>query len=356
MGVLSNSVGYGLMSASALGLLGGAASCSLTTDNPECPGLCQLLADCGVLPSALGNSTGKFSDQANCEQRCALTEASIRDDINQCSKDVDRTWCQERNSCRSFAACLEARFPDQQATGVAQVTVAAVPWEHAAYDPCSSTPTGNTGGAGGEGGAGAADARNSNSFDETTARDWCTRVRASRGRVVFSDAVGMRFGDDTDCVSLLTKPASFVSVRPGLVEYGIELRGTLTLPGLTRPEPSTAPGGLQGAGGTSLVKATATAADEFGSRQLMTARAPDQQPSVCVYLPGARAQISPGSTELVVPVRNTPRFTRSVGECNGRPTSCGDGQDNDGDGLVDCADPKCACTTSSTTSTPEAGQ
>lgn len=312
MGLLKKRLLAVLTSTAMYLLLAGLGSCSLTTENVNCPRLCELLLDCQLFPSSLGTSTGSFSARENCEQRCALTEPLVRDELVKCGNEVEPTWCQERESCRSLSGCLESQFPDQLTTGTARVAVGAI---SSREDPQQACPEAST--------------NSPTPFDEMTAQELCARWGASQGRVVLSDAVGTHLGAEQECATLLVKPTSFSDLRPGFVEYGIELRGIFSSsarpdrrPFLSNPKPF---GPLAPAGTTPFFTIVEDAALS------------------CSYFPGASAIVAPTTRELNVPIGQAPRMVAAQGECAGRASSCSDGADNDGDGLVDCADPKCAC-------------
>ncbi|HEX2873935.1 MAG TPA: hypothetical protein VHP33_21920 [Polyangiaceae bacterium] len=289
------------------------ASCDVTEQAGEdCRTLCGRLEACQLLPSALGIRTGEFLERENCEQRCVLTDDVVRSEVASCATNIQIDWCAERRSCRSFAACLEDRFPGQQTTGAARVSIVAEALNEAPRDQCAATA-----GAGGAGGAGGAS--DGAAFVAESAQAWCDKIGATRARTVVVDGNSTTFGVDDDCAALLTRPTPLMDVRPGLVSFGIEVRGILDLGPYRR------------------------AAREVVSNQLKGLDMNEQDQPSCLFIDGGRRLVPPSVATLTVPVPDHPMPASTPAECGGRAASCSDGEDNDGDGKTDCDDSDCVC-------------
>jgi len=118
--------------------LGGLTGCPKYNPDGDCQRICQRLTACGLLPSPLG---GGDDPQANCLDRCRLTDPATFDEIAMCgskhpdaeASSFEELWCGEGDTaCRLTASCLTQTFPGSGVLGrsTADVTVA----EEAAAD------------------------------------------------------------------------------------------------------------------------------------------------------------------------------------------------------------------------------
>ena len=114
----------------AIGVGAGAlAAPACTNAQAECQTICQVLANCDMLPSPLGIADTKgiktWSAQQNCEARCTASDPKEIQQLADCMLsigDIDLNephakWCTS-GGCAAGAECLEQIFDDHRVAGV----------------------------------------------------------------------------------------------------------------------------------------------------------------------------------------------------------------------------------------------
>jgi hypothetical protein len=343
--------------------LSAVASCAQTDDLDDCVRHCDFMERCRLLPSSLGEGTAAFDATSNCRERCRLSDRHTRAEVVNCSKGFDATndgitsWCDggdqlqvggtaaQTTSCRSLAMCLEELFPGQDATAHARLELrlltASEPLAQEQFCSAlgglsSSSTQAGTGGVAGSGNS-ISQPRTVSTFQRDTASIWCQSLGVSHGRVVVVDWSGTRFGEEDTCENLLSGRPSISGVHAGLVQYGIELQGLQNAAARAahaRRHAEVIPAGIQ-----STFQASSNAAPK-----LVAPTEPNELRPFCAYFSGGETVVpSQRAREYIVQLPAPADLSEGPGECPGRASSCNDGRDNDRDGLVDCQDPKCAC-------------
>ena len=114
--------------------LGGLALAGLGTvacnDVPaQCTALCSQLSDCGMLPGPLGDDQPRRDALADCEARCTVSPS--RDSLSICFDTIGRPdaesdpWCKQ-GTCYEAASCLRSALGSDFALGNGSVLVSGV--------------------------------------------------------------------------------------------------------------------------------------------------------------------------------------------------------------------------------------
>jgi hypothetical protein len=290
-------------------------------DASSCAHTCQVLATCGLLPSALGFGTGDALS-ANCAGRCEDTDPNTALTVAQCVSNGGTDPCDP--NCGQVASCLANAFPGQDVVGQAGVRIVAV------LAPASPADGGVTD----PDGALEASAASCNpatcpwdsgcpqtglSFAGQDAGAWCSAGRVSGAKAFFFRGSAFTFAPTTTCEDDLLSPVTIEFMPPGTGLVGLELRGSVVVDASTD---GTAPG------------------PEDAGPDAGTPPAPQTTPFCREYYGPVVALVAGQVVTAAVPLPMDP--TQPGFECEEGPTLCADQIDNDNNGLTDCSDPRCA--------------
>jgi hypothetical protein len=282
--------GAGAALAFAAGCLG-----SDLSNEGDCETFCHDLQVCGMLPSILGvqssaDDYGEVAATDNCKTRCARTPAETQSrmlDCRQTKRPAERDWCDTPSACADLSACLVGEFPGVPVTGQASVQVEA--WSKS----CEGSPV-------------TPDAPYCSESVPESPCTWADGANAECGardlgvRAFIDQGTGRRFGPSRSCAAGLTEHTAFSNVAPGRLRVGVQLIENTESPPARD-------------GGAAATTVPGPACREFVADAVVAAG------SVSLLLGVVVDGIAGGSSCEI----------------------CDDGGDNDGDGLVDCADADC---------------
>lgn len=292
------------------------AGCS--KPNEQCATTCELLGACGLLPSPLGAGQDPYD---NCKERCNQTDPGVREPIFACVDNSDifsapsaRSWCgpaegstrePEDGVCLALATCMNRSLPNTDVLGQSSVSVLVV---------------------GGDSNSGAlpspreVDCQDQSSVNTPVPVDWCAQVGARTIQPFVLQESAAVMAPAESCGLALTTATTFAPITPGLVRPGIYVVGQTATP---MSDAGNAAGIAEPPDGGAPDASASQYCWVFWGDQVV-AQAGSVQPAP-VPVAGANRLASPGWI-----------YTCEVG------AACHDGIDNDGDGLIDCADPMCA--------------
>jgi hypothetical protein len=293
--------------------------CSESATARRCQQACARLNACGLLPSPLG---GGLDSQDNCQSRCQESDqpsdSNLQSAVLDCVLpsesgtgigDFGRSWCgapldatTEANDglCAQVAACLSRTNPSGSILGQSSLTVLVA----GNADGGSPLPTAE--------GPGCATSCCDAAQETPTDPSWCLAVGARSIQAFVVQESNATLGATQTCAAALTNPTLFPGLTPGLARPGLYVAGQTVAPAPPDGGDADAEAGV-GSSAYCWV---------FWGEQVVT-RA------------GA-------TTEAVVDIVPSQILVDGgwARTCE-RGAACHDGIDNDGDGLIDCADPKC---------------
>lgn len=352
--------GFAAYALSAL-LAAALGGCPHVPDEPACKQTCARLQICGLLPSPLGAKNDVADAVENCAARCQLSDVAVRDQVVGCTKRVSPAnvgcpegecgACFDRASCGNIAACLESAFPLFEGKFLGQSRGQLLPVTEALVVSWAAVRGEGEGGAGGGSASacasipGALVCEQCDSGAELTHGGrpkglckepmnddgWCGVAGVSTLRPFVlegSPAIGLTYLEpELSCAARLLRSVDFDAVSPGPVRFGFEVRGS------TRQK---APGPEE--------KSALFCHVFYTPPFLLKAGREDQ--CVQVSLPrGVQYHdlIDDCESRRSVPGRGSDACDL-IFRCE-EGDRCADGSDNDNNGLVDCDDPKCQCST-----------
>lgn len=274
-------------------------------DDDACTDLCDALDRCGFLPSPFG---GGDSPSQNCRERCIRSE-DVREEVRSClssvieADDHEDPWCSTgtdaTNPCRGAATCLR-RITRAGAFSTARVSVVPMMVGEGLSPERASTP-GATQECADRPGESCCSA-----VGEVT--DICSLgvagidyFAAQDGRLFRDSSIPPGTSPLVDCTAGLSAGALF-ELQPGPAYFGVRVRGASSSES-GEPEPF---------------------CWVFYSERFVV-RAADPL-TVPIAMPSSSDIQEAGGWPIV---------------CEQGPERCADGEDNDGNGHVDCADPGC---------------
>jgi hypothetical protein len=295
------------------------AGCTSTSTRDVCAGACDALSACGLLPSPLG-----AGDQlvGNCTERCVSSDPVARSAIETCTgtaeagaetlgDNLERSWCGEVDgsasgdeACSRVAACLGRAFAGTSILGEAALTVLVT----TNGDAAAPVPTDDT-------------CQAAVGAEAPPTVDWCAGVGARSVQAFAVQESTAILGPSQTCAAAISSPTTFTPLKPGLVRPGVLVQGEQVIP--------------VDAGG-----------DAEGSVDVADGSMPEGGTTgvaFCWVFWGEQVVARAGTTQTAnVPLEAVDVLATGVWRyaCE-QGATCHDGIDNDGDGLIDCADPKC---------------
>jgi hypothetical protein len=299
-----------------------------------CSRACSLLNACALLPSPLGAGVDPGD---NCETRCKNGGDGVRDTILGCVGDAGalsgpsaRSWCgvpdgsspdPQDGVCLGLAMCMSRGVPNTDILGQSSVSVLVIGGQAEAGVLPAPTEV---------------DCQNNGPVSTPVESAWCAEVGARTVQPFLLSESSFWQVPAVSCGAALNTSTTFAPVTPGLARPGIYVVG--------QTPPSMPDGGSEG--GTAI--------------QPLEGGAPDASASQYCWVFWGDQIVAPAGSSQSAPVPIPGPDTVANGgwqyACE-RGASCHDGIDNDGDGLIDCADPKCEaeCTLDAGVPISEAG-
>jgi hypothetical protein len=296
-------------------------ACPANYNASSCATACSQLQACGFLPSSLGTSLTGVSEVDNCAGRCEESTDDVVKAVYECAvgadagDDASSPPC--GTGCASLANCLIRRFPQDDVTGQAGVSVIPVLaiQDSGDQDGADDGGTGTCGPPPCE--AAVCPTAAGTEFLGNLPAAWCRSEFAQTGRAFVFQTGAYTFSDTTGCPDLLTHSRTFTSLDPGPVLVGVEVRGTVTSIDDGGAD-SEAPSAEGGAGNAKEAGAVPFCHQYYGDR---------------IALLSGQIQTA------LVPLRDD--AGGQVLDCEEGTTLCHDNYDNDLNGLFDCSDPRC---------------
>jgi hypothetical protein len=298
-----------------LAALAGLAECNDDATARSCEAACARIQACGLLPSPLGAGP---DPQENCSSRCEESDPTLRSAALDCALpaeagrgigDFGRSWCGAPTDaaiesldglCSQVAVCLSRVNSGGAILGQASLTVLAA----GLADGGSPLPTAED--------LGCTTTCCTPAQEPPTDPSWCTLVGARSVQAFVVQQANATLGGSQTCAAALTTPTSFSEVTPGLARPGLYVMGQ------------------------SMIGAPSDAGEAGTDAAIVS-------PSYCWVFWGNQVVVRAGSgTQAVVDIAPFQMLLEGgwPRTCE-RGAACHDGIDNDGDGLTDCADPKC---------------
>lgn len=303
-------------------------SCTNDEIGVACEDACGMAQHCGLLPSPLGAETDHVEAEDNCRRRCELSDKDTRESIASCLKrenisDPQDDWCGAdagRHPCADAAACLVSHFGSEAILGRVEVNVVAVtdagpecPDDPVTEDPndsiCRPEPCSQE--ACDEGKTVECDCTSCEELmTAAKASDICSGINAYAARYFLTrKGTYYRFAEQ-GCLEGLSDIGATLDLPPGPLRAGVEVRGAYEAD--TDAPPDAGPSDVEGE-------------------------------SYCRVFYGPELVLPAGASyEIPIPIPELTDVDDWPNVCEDSAPLCGDGEDNDGDGLEDCADPDCA--------------
>lgn len=286
-------------------------SCGQQEDSYEkCEDTCKRMDDCGFLPFALGR------DRANCRHRCLASDSLARGGFFACFEDViapdANNYC-VGGSCLKSARCLAslsgtpAILPSRTVSIRLQLPAASAAKEEDAASIYESPPPECS--------------VKKEQESKGAPPELCDGLGLTSIDVFLTPSLGSPQALSLGCAQALRDPSEFRGVTVGEVLIGAKLRSL-------RKEIVGAADAGTGGGGSGGAQA-----EETEQNECRVYYAPP-----FVLLPG---QEGVEYRRITIPMQFDPS-SPLPNNCEDSALKCSDGQDNDRDGRIDCADPLCA--------------
>jgi hypothetical protein len=306
-------------------------SCLKLESDTACTTACENAEQCGLLPSPLGAAGQGVTDQQNCIDRCNVTSPDQRTVVTSCT-NVDAAldgramaWCGDgvtsgSGACDQIASCLTQAL-GEGILGQSALSIVLAPGgdaEAPADVPDASTCVACNSQCGGK----VCDSRAcGGALGAQNATSWCVSVQAATAQLFYISGTRQVFGPTVACSDGLDRASVFDSLSPGPFRAGVKIRGASQADA----------GNVEGGAPTA---------------------------PYCWVFYGPKVVLGAGETDQTVVGLLEPGVLSSRGgvhTCEDNAIVCADGFDNDGNGLIDCADTQCAAYCQ-TTPCPDGGR